>query len=78
VNFDWTVSISDVVLFGGGIIAFLKIGLAVRDTMRDVVRAVGSEDPPSGLLGDVYHIKTEQQQHREWLIRGGFDRDRHA
>ena len=71
---DWTINISDVAILGAGIIAFVKVSMSLRDTLRDVVRRIGTEEPPSGLLGDVHHIKKEQQQHREWLIRGGMDR----
>jgi hypothetical protein len=71
---DWTVNVSDVVIVGGGLFAFIKVFLALRDSMRDVANAVGKKDPPSGLLGDVYHLSEEQRQHREWLIRAGLDK----
>ena len=80
-TFDWTISLSDVFLLGGGILAFGKIFLAVRDTLtshdeglRALKQDVGASDPPSGLKGDVKHIRREQQEHREWLIRGGLDK----
>ena len=78
---DWSISISDLFLIGGGILAFLKIFLSVRDTLtshdeglRTLKQEVGTVDPPSGLKGDVKHVKREQQEHREWLIRAGLDK----
>lgn len=71
---DWTIHLSDLIVFGGGIIAFVTIFLRLRDAMRDLTKAVGSEGPPPiGLIGDVHHLKREQRQHREWLIRAGID-----
>ena len=72
-TFDWTVSISDVAIFGGGACAFVRVWLTVRDALRDLAHAVGSADPPTGLIGDVTQMKIEQQAHREWLIRAGLD-----
>ena len=73
-TFDWTINLSDVFLVGGGILAFLKVFLSMRDAHVELTRVVGREDPPTGLVGDVKHIRIEQQEHREWLIRAGLDK----
>lgn len=75
-TFDWTISVSDVLLFGGGVFAFVRVFMTVRDSLRDLSTAVGHAEPPSGLIGDVRAIQAEQQQQREWLIRGGLDNGR--
>lgn len=70
-HFDFTISVSDLVLFGGGVFAFLKVLLLVRDGLRDLARSVGTTNPPSGLLGDMLEVKGDIRQQREWLIRAG-------
>lgn len=71
---DWTIHASDVGLLGSGLVAFVVMFLKIRDVLRDVIRSVGTADPPTGLIGDVKHLAKEQQLHREWLIRWGLDR----
>lgn len=71
---DWTIHLSDLLVLGAGVLAFFKVFVTIRDSLRDLTSAVGKTDPPSGLLGDVHHIEREQQQHREWLIRAGLDK----
>jgi len=71
--FDNTIHLSDLLIFGGGVLAFFKVFLSLRDEMRDLRKAVGGVDPPEGLVGDVHHLKRESRQHREWLIRAGID-----
>ena len=75
-NFDWTISFSDVVLVGGGIVAFLKVMLWQRDQTRDIVRVLGAEHPPTGIMGDVFHLKRETRRHRDWLVANGYHDDR--
>lgn len=73
-NFDWTIHASDLIVFSGGIIAFVTTFLRVRDALRDLTKAVGTPGPPpTGLMGDVHHIKSEQREHRDWLVRAGLD-----
>ena len=73
---DSTIHLSDLVVFGGGLIAFVSIFIRMRDAMRDLTRAVGSPGPPpTGLIGDLHHVKREQRTHRDWLVRGGLDQD---
>lgn len=71
---DATIHLSDLIMFGGGIIAFISTFMRVRDALRDLTKAVGTPGPPpTGLMGDVHHIKREQRQHRDWLVRAGLD-----
>ena len=39
-NFDWSISLSDLALVGGGIFAFFKVYLGMRDTLRDLTAAM--------------------------------------
>lgn len=73
-NIDWTIHVSDVALFLGMLLAFLKMFVSTRDTMRDLVKAVGQAEPPSGLVGDVREVTKQVNDHHEWLIRYGLDR----
>jgi hypothetical protein len=43
-QFDSTIHISDLILFGGGIIAFFKVWMALRDTVRDNSRDISRID----------------------------------
>lgn len=73
-NFDTTINLSDLLVIGGGVIAFLKIWLKVRDVLRDVQLVLGSiGPPPSGLVGEVHAMRRELGTHREWMIRAGID-----
>jgi hypothetical protein len=65
---DWTVNASDVAIFVGGVVAFLKTFLSLRDGMRDMSAKIGSKDPPEGLLGEVHYLSTEVRDHRDQLI----------
>lgn len=75
-HFDTTIHLSDLIIFGGGIIAFLKVFLSVRDGLRDIARTVGSDDPPSGLVGRMQGAEHRLSEHHEWLIRVGIDQQR--
>lgn len=68
IHFDPTIKLGDVLLIGGGIIAFVKMFFVMRDAIRDLTKAVGSKEPRDGLLGDMVAIKEEQEQHNAWLI----------
>lgn len=48
-----------------------KALFAMRDSIKDLTRAMGTNDPPSGVLGDVAHLKREARRHRDWLIEAG-------
>lgn len=73
-TFDYSIHLSDLLLVGGGILAFLKVFLSLRDLIRDLDRRVGTEVPRSGLTGDVRALQGESKQHREWFIRSGMDK----
>jgi len=68
---DWTVSVSDILILGGGLVAFVKMFLSLRDSLRDISRAIGQKEPPDGLIGDVQGLKRESRQHRDRLIEMG-------
>lgn len=71
---DWTLRISDVVmlivtaLILPALLAFSKALFNMRDNVVDLVRNMGKDDPPAGVLGDIAHLKREARRHRDWLI----------
>ena len=67
-TFDWTIHVSDVVVFVAGLIAFVRVFMTIRDTMRDVSLKIGTKAPPDGLLGDVVGLQHETRKHRDRLI----------
>jgi hypothetical protein len=73
-SLDWTLHVSDVVMFLGGLIAFLRIFMTTRDSLRDMTKAIGTYEPPMGLVGDVREVRAQVYKHHEWLIRDGVDR----
>lgn len=73
-TFDWTINLTAVIL---GVITLLVIPLSkllghtlfeLRDAVRDLRRAVGTAEPPEGVLGDIGSIKREVRKHRNWII----------
>lgn len=77
-HFDWTLNITTLLIVAGALVTFFKGFISVRDALRDLTKVVGQETPqPTGLLGDIFHMKIEQQQHRDWLIGAGLDRRNH-
>lgn len=60
---DWTLNASDLVgwliIAGGGILAFFKVFLTTRDTMRDVVRVLDS------LSHEVHTFKNDTRDYRQ-------------
>lgn len=56
-NIDTTIHLSDVVMVGGGIVAFLRAFLWQRDINRDVVRLLKGESGNNGLVSDVKGLK---------------------
>lgn len=73
-RFDWTIQMGDLIMFTGSVITIFLVGLKVRDQIRDLVHAVGAEEPPSGLIGKVAKIEMQQDKHHMWLVRNGLDR----
>lgn len=66
--FDTTIHASDLVLFGGGILAFLRIWLTMRDSVRDNSRDILRIDVVVKEHGAVI------QKHESMLARLGFNR----
>lgn len=67
-TFTSEISISDLMIGGGVLVAMLKIFLTDRDLKRDLVKAVGD------LCQDVEVLQKRQEAHHEWLIGAGLDR----
>lgn len=65
---DTQIHLSDLLLFGGVLVAFVKMFVSNRDILRDLVKAMTT------LTSDVNRIDERQEQHHEWLIRDGLDR----
>ena len=63
-TFDWSVSVSDIVMIAGLLYGLVK----ARDAFRDLTKAVGGEHPPTGLIGDMKLVKAQQRQHHDWLL----------
>lgn len=76
-SFDTTIHLSDLVLFVGILWGGGKVGLKVRDALRDMASAIGKSSPPSGLVGDVNDLRTVQGRHHEWLVELRANRGRH-
>lgn len=69
---DYTIHVGEICMFVGGVWAFLWMFIAFRDTLRDLVKAVGRADPPSGLIGDVKKLSEQAQEHRDALADAGW------
>lgn len=67
-HFNPTISLDTILLVGGGIIAFAKIFLSIRDLLRDHSADIKM------MKGDIFHLKQESGSHRDWLIAAGLDR----
>lgn len=74
ITMDWTIQFSDLLLIGGGVFAFIKMFLMLRDTLRDLVRMVGTDQPRTGLIGKMGDIQDQVNDHHTWLVRAGLDR----
>jgi len=72
--FDTTIRLGDIIMGGITIIVIpiiksLSVSLIdLRDTVKSLNMAMGSTNPPNGLLGDVHCLKEEVREHRDWLI----------
>ena len=67
-QFNYQISVSDLILIGGGILAFMKVFISTRDVQRDLATIVRE------LRDDVDRIDRRQDKHHEWLIANGLDR----
>ena len=69
---DWTIKVSDLLLLGAGLVAFVKVVVTQRDFNRDVLRLLGKARPVAereGLLGDVETLKEGHEAIVEHLRR---------
>ena len=46
----------------------ISVLITVRDELRDLKHAVGTRNPPEGLLGDAEVLKRDAIRQRQWLI----------
>lgn len=76
ITIDWTISAGQIMMFVGWVITVAVFTVKLRDQLRDLVRAVGTHEPPTGLIGQVRELTDRQEQHHEWFIRSGMDRRR--
>lgn len=67
-HFDGTIHLSDLIVFGGGVIAFIKVFISVQNVLQKMQLTLGTRNPREGMLGDVEHLKDTTQEHHEWLI----------
>jgi hypothetical protein len=72
---DFQLHLSDILLVGGGIWAYLRTShrtiSQLTHAVEDLTQALGSAHPPSGILGDISELKLETRRHRDWLIAAG-------
>jgi len=69
---DWidsSIRISDIVLLGGGLWAFIRTYFAQQSFNKDVLRTLGIKAPPDGILGDIEALKVITTGHHETLIK---------
>ena len=69
-----TIQVASLVSFGGLALKGISIALSTRDAIRDFVREMGTENPPTGMLGRVKVLETKQSEHQDWFVRAGLDR----
>lgn len=65
---DSTIHLSDIVLFGGGMLAFVRVWLAMRDDVRDHTTQIGLLKKTTDKHGDIL------ESHGEVLNRMGWKR----
>lgn len=68
ITIDKTIHLSDIVMFGGGILAFLKVYYNMQKSIDK------HEDRITTNEGEIERIDGRQAQHHDWLIRSGLDR----
>lgn len=68
---DYTIRVSDVVVLGGGVAAFLKVWVGSRDIQRDLTRLVNDHE------ARITKLRGDTDDHHEWLVRNGLDRRAH-
>lgn len=72
---DWTIDVGTMLVMGGGILSFLWAAITVRDSLRDMRSAIGTNEPRTGILGaladhdsKIVDLSRATHRHREWLI----------
>lgn len=68
IKFDGTVNLGQILTIGGGIVAFLKMWLGMRDILRDNTRDILGLKEESRNHGD------RIEEHENWLVGAGLDR----
>lgn len=68
INFDGTINLGQVLTIGGGIVAFLKMWLGMRDIQRDNTKDILGLKEVARSHGDSI------AEHEKWLISAGLDR----
>lgn len=71
IAFDLTIHLSDLLLIGGGIFAFVKVFYKVSRTLENHSREIVE------LRTDVDTVSEQVDQHHEWIVRSGIDRRLH-
>lgn len=74
-EFDWTINLTAVILtvvslLIAPIVHLLgRTLLELRDTVRELGRDIGQDNPPSGIKGAIVGLRREEHKHRNWLIQ---------
>lgn len=67
IKFDGTVNLGQILTIGGGIVAFLKMWLGMRDILRDNTRDI------LGLKEVSRNVCDQVDEHERWLVSAGLD-----
>jgi hypothetical protein len=68
IAFDATIHLSDILIFGGGLLAFVKMFISFRDIVILLKREIGTKEPREGIKGDIVELQETAHQHDRWLI----------
>lgn len=69
---DYSIHLSDVAMFVGGVIAFAKIFVTDRDLKRELVRKVNQNTDDIAVIGEL------QDEHQDYLTAKGFVRSNYG
>lgn len=83
-GFDATIHLSDLIVFGGGMVAFFKVFLSMRDILRKHTTVLygDKEVGAPGIIKDVLDLRETVNTHNDalieasWLDRRGNVRER--
>lgn len=59
---DSTIHLSDLIIFGGGLITIVRLFLSQRDINRDVLRLLRGERGDNGLVADVKQLRGDMYE----------------